>query len=154
VGLFAVALAAGVVQSLRVSGRLPAIDLLPNGSQAYIERLLAREDYDGAIEQLQMQARILPDDAGTHERLGKLLFRQGHPDEARPHFQELVRLKPKDAHAFIGLGLTWVQLGELAEAEKCFAKAVELAPNSVEAQNLLDLARRELRGPDGAKKGD
>jgi Flp pilus assembly protein TadD len=156
VGLFGVALVAGVFESLRTERRLPGIDLLGKGSKAYINRLLAQKDYEGAIEQLEMQLRVMPPaDAETHELLGKLLLRQGHPEEARAHFQELVRFRPGDAEAFNGLGLASAQLGELAEAEKCFAKAVELAPNSVEARMNLNKAREELRGsPDGAKKGD
>jgi tetratricopeptide (TPR) repeat protein len=154
VGLFSLALAAGIVESLRVSGRLPAIDLLENGPKAYINILVARKDYDAAIEQLEMQVRMVPDDAETQEMLGNLLLRQGHPEEARTHFQQLVRLRPGYAQGFIGLGLASALLGELTEAEKCFAQAVELAPDSVQARNYLNQAQQELRGsPDAAKKG-
>ena len=143
VGLFGVALVAGVVQSLRVDKRLPAIDLLSNGSEAYINRLRAREDYDGVIEQLEMQARILPYDADTHERLGKLLGTQGRPEEARAHFQELVRLKPSD-EAYCLLGLTYLNTNEPASAARCFTEAIRLSPKSLKGFTGLGLASAQL----------
>ena len=44
VGLFTLAVAVGVIQSLRVERRLPAIDLFVSGSKEYINRLLAHEN--------------------------------------------------------------------------------------------------------------
>ena len=105
VGLFGVALAAGVVQAVRVTGRLPTIDLLGTGPKAYIDRLVAQKDYDAAIEQLDLKSRTEPPDPETYELLGKLLLRQVRPEEARASFQELVRLRPKYAEGFNGLGL-------------------------------------------------
>jgi Flp pilus assembly protein TadD len=128
VGLFAVAMVAGIIQSMRVNGRLPAVDLLMNGSEANIKRLLAQEDYEGAIKELEMKSRIPPADPNTHERLGKLLFRQGRPLEARPHFQELLRLKPKYAEGHCLLGFTHIELNEPVLAEDNFNKAIELNP--------------------------
>ena len=144
VGLFAVALAAGVVQSLRVDGRLPAIDLVLNGSGAYINHLLARKDADGAIEQLEMQSRLVPPDADTHELLGKLLGSQGRPEEARAHFQELVRLRPGDAEGHCFLGNTYIDTKQPELAERCFTEAIRLNPQFAKAYNGLGVASAQL----------
>ncbi len=140
VGLFGVALAAGIVESLRVEGRLPAIDQVLNGPKASIDRLRARRDYDGAIDQLEMQARILPDDAGTHEELAKLLDKRGRPEEAQVHFHELVRLRPDDAQAYYFLGFTYLETNQPHLAKGCFSEAIHLKPRYAEAYNGLGTA--------------
>ena len=151
-GLFGVALLAGIIESMRVDRRLPAIDMIGNGSEAFIEHLVDRKDYDAAIKELEMQTRIPPPNAAAHERLGKLLLRTDRPQEAAHHFNEAIKLDPYFPTAYNGLGLALVQLGELAPAEKCFTKAVELLPNDINAQSNLDQARKELR--DRMKKGE
>ncbi len=143
VGLFGVALAAGIIQSLRTNGRLPAIDLVMNGSNAYVNRLLARDDSDKAIEQLQMQARILPYDADTHEQLGKLLRSQGRPEEALAHFQVVVRLRPKD-EAYCHLGLTYLNMNQPDLAARSFTEAIHLNPQSSQAYAGLAFAAAQL----------
>jgi tetratricopeptide (TPR) repeat protein len=144
VGLFSVALVAGVIQSLRIDGRLPAIDLLANGSEAYIKLLLARKDYKGAIEQLEMQARIVPDDADTRELLGKLLGDQGHPEEARAHLEALVRLRPGDAEGYCLLGFTYLETNQLDLATRCFTEAIHLDPQFSKAFYGLGFASAKL----------
>ncbi len=144
VGLFGVALVAGVIQSLRIDGRLPALDLVEKGSKAYINLLLARKDYDGAIAQLEIQSRLTPDDAETHELLGKLLGSQGRPEQARVHFQELVRLKPKDADGYCSLGITYIDTGQPALAAPCFAEAIELNPKLSKAFHGLGVASAQM----------
>ena len=144
VGIFGVALVAGVIQSLRSDGRMPAVDLLANGSSAHINLLLARKDYKGAIEQLELQARIVPYDADNREHLGKLLGSQGRPEEARVHFQELVRLRPGDAGAHFLLGSTYIDMNQPALAGRCFAEAIRLNPQLAKAYNGLGVASAQL----------
>jgi Flp pilus assembly protein TadD len=144
VGLFGVALAAGVVESLRVDGRLPAIDLLLNGSRAYIDGLHTRKDDEGAIEQLQMQSRLVPPDAETHELLGKLLGSRGRPEEARAHFLELVRFRPGDAEAHCFLGLTYIETNQPDLATRRFNEAIRLNPQFAKAYNGLGVASAHL----------
>jgi Flp pilus assembly protein TadD len=144
VGLFGVALVAGVIQSLRVEGRLPAVDLLMKGSGAYINLLITRKDDKGAIEQLQMQSRLVPPDAETHELLGKLLGDQGRPEEARIHFQELVRLRPEDAQGHWFLGSTYLDTNQPNLAASCFTEAIRLNPQYPQAFNSLGLASAQL----------
>lgn len=144
VGLFGLALAAGMIQSLRAERRLPAIDLFVSGSRAYINGLLAQKNYDGAIEQMRMQLRMLPDDSATHEKLGFVLGRQGRHEEARTEFQKLVRLRPDYAEGYNDLGITYQESGEPALAATCFAKAIRLKPEFPLALNNLGVAMGRL----------
>lgn len=143
-GLFVLALAAGAIQSLRVERRLPAIDLFASGSNAYIDGLLAQKDYDGAIQQLQMQLRMLPDDSASHEKLGVLLDEHGQPEEARAEFQELVRLRPDYAEGHYHLGISYQESGQPALAADSFAKAIRLQPEFPLAVNNLGVAMAQM----------
>ena len=154
VGLFGVALAAGVVESVRFNGRMPAIDLLMHGSDAYIHLLIHRKDFVQAIDQLEMQGRMVPPDAEARCLLGSVYMHTNEPELAADCFGEATRLDPRSFKAFAGLGLASGQLGKLAEAEKCFARAAELAPND-EARAYCNKALEQLRAsPDKPKNGE
>jgi Flp pilus assembly protein TadD len=147
VGLFGVAMAAGIVDSMRVNGRLPAIDLLTSGPKAYIQLLLARKDYEGAIRELEIQTRIPPPDADAHALLGKLLVSQGRPEQAQAQFQTLVKLRPEDADGYCFLGYTYLEANQPNSADSakhCFAKAIELNPQFSAAFNGLGVALAQL----------
>ena len=152
VGLFGAALAAGIIQSMRVDGRLPAIDLLRNGSGAYLNRLLARNDYDAAIAELEMQARMGLVDADARELLGKLLGKQGRPEEARAQFQELVRLRPEYAEAYCFLGNTYIDTNQPDLAADNFLQAIDLNSQLPSAFNGLGVARGQLGDLAAAEK--
>lgn len=144
VGVFAVALVAGVIQSLRVERRVPAIDLFVSGSKTYINELLDRKDFDGAIRQLKMQTRYLPFDAATREDLGILLGNQARPEQARAQFEELVRLRPDYAEGYNLLGSTYLDTDQPALAARYFSEAVRLNPEFPLAFNSLGVAYARL----------
>jgi Flp pilus assembly protein TadD len=143
-GLFSLALTVGAIQSLLIERRLPAIDLFNSGSQAYIDGLLAQKDYDGAIQQLRMQLRMLSGDFTTHEKLGILLDERGRTDEARSEFQELVRLRPDYAEGHFHLGINYQGTEEWALAAASFAKAIRLKPEFPLAINSLGVAMAQM----------
>lgn len=143
-GLFVVAMLAGAAQSWRVERRLPVIDLFVSGPKAHIETLLARKDYDGAIKELQIQARLLPFDAATLEHLGSLLAIQGRQREARLQFQQLVRLRPDYAAGYAYLGSTYLDSGQAALAARNFEQAIRLDPKFASAHNNLGVALIQL----------
>jgi tetratricopeptide (TPR) repeat protein len=144
VGLFFVVMVAGTVQSVRVERGLPGIDLLASGSNQNVRRLLDEKDYDGAIEQLQMQSRLLPSDAATFEYLGSLLGSQSRPEEARAQFQELLRLRPDYAEGYNLLGSTYFDTRDFEMAASCFLKAIELRPKFPQAINNLGKALAQM----------
>lgn len=138
--LFGVALIAGFIQSLRVDRRVPAVDLFGNGSKAYIDRLLAKQDYRRAMQQLELQSRLLPYDAATHEELGILLGNQSRAKEARAHFEELIRLRPGEAEGYFFLASTYLDTNQPALAVSIFEKALELRPDFARAHNKLGIS--------------
>ena len=79
-------------------------------------------------------------DADTRELFGKLLGKQGHPEEARAQFQELVRLKPGYAEAYGFLGSTYIDTNQPDLAARNFTQAIELNPRLPSAFNGLGVA--------------
>lgn len=150
--LFLLTLVAGVYQSLRTEQRLPAVDLFGYGGQRYIDSLVAHRDLDGAIEQLDMRRRLLPQDADTYEQLGNLWAIKGRLDLARTNFKDLVRLRPEYARGYELLGSTFLDTNEPKSAGPCFAKAIELDPKSASAYNGMGAAFASLGYMDDAEK--
>lgn len=151
-GLIALACVGGTIESVRVMRRMPAINLLANGSLDYIDVLISRRNYDGAIEQLRLQTRLVPHDAEAHEYLGTVLGLQGRPEEARIQFQEVVRLRPDYAEGYYFLGATYFDTKEFDSAEACFLQAIELKPEFPMALNNLGKASTHLGKLDVAEK--
>gem|GEM_PF-6111426 len=135
VGLFVMTLVAGVVQSLRVDRKLPAVNLFSEGAWNYIHDLLAHDDVDGAIAQLEMRKRIQPQDADTYEPLGSLLARSDRPQDARDNYEELVRLRPDYARGHHLLGTTYLNTNQPNLAARTFTRSIQLDPNSAPAYN-------------------
>lgn len=141
VGLFGVALAAGLVQSLRDNGRPPGIDLPMNVvTGGYVQQLITNKHYDQAIDELRTQVRMFPHDADSIELLGKLLGETGQHEKAQIAFQELVRLRPKDANARCLLGRAYLNLQEPDQASECFSQALSIDAEFPPAFNGLGLA--------------
>lgn len=143
-GLLGLALVGGVIESLRVERRMPAVDLFGNGSKAYINYLLGEQDYQDAIEQLEMQTRMLPLEADNYEQLGNLLGRQGRPEQARAQFLKLVEMRPDYAEGYSLLGATYLDTQQPYEAIPYFARAIELNPRSAAAFNSLGVAVAQI----------
>lgn len=141
---FGLTFVAGIVEAVRVERRMPMIDLIVSGPEDHIEALVVRKDYNRAIEQLQMQAKLQPSDPATHEHLGNLLGTQSRPKEARTQFLHLLRLRPDYAEGYEYLGSTYLSTGELTLAARCFEQAIRLKPELALAHNNLGVARARL----------
>jgi Flp pilus assembly protein TadD len=139
--VFGLTFVAGIVESLRVERRLPVIDLIVSGPEDHIQALVVRKNYNAAIEQLQMQARLQPSDPATFEHLGNLLGTQARPREARTQFLQLLRLRPDYAEGYDYLGATYLNTGELTLAARCFEQAIRLKPELPLAHNNLGVAK-------------
>lgn len=134
VGVFALALAAGVVQSLRVEHRLPAPGLLIYGAAEHVETLLAQGDYAGAVRQLRLYTAVATDRL-PHDELGNILLRLG--PEARAGFEEALRSEPDYANGHYQLGLVYLTEENLESAATHLEQAARLRPDFAEGHNTL-----------------
>ncbi len=85
------------------------------------------EDYGTSAELLKQLLIQKPNDAGLHNNLGFVFYRQGLLTNASTEYQKALELDGECAECFNNLGLLKSSLGEVVEAKKYFEKAMQLA---------------------------
>jgi Flp pilus assembly protein TadD len=135
--LFAAATAAGTYHSLRLEHRLPRVGLPYDGSEEYLENLLAREDYDSAVRELRLLTLFSPGDHQARTRLGMVLAAQNRLSEAQAEFLRALNLRPHDAQMHYNLGIAYLMEGDAAQAASCLESALAIDPMHPEALSHL-----------------
>ena len=83
------------------------LDKNPNDPQTHIvvgNLLAAREDFPGAIQEVQKAITLAPDRADSYMNLALLQMRVNQPDAAETNFKKAVELNPKAMNAQLALG--------------------------------------------------
>ncbi|HKH47558.1 MAG TPA: winged helix-turn-helix domain-containing protein [Thermoanaerobaculia bacterium] len=88
-----------------------------------------REDFDGALAQLQAAARLFPNDAEVFKALGLLLRRKGRLGEAIAALKHAEWLDPKTGELVWILPETHRALRNFEAADRGFAQAISQAPD-------------------------
>jgi tetratricopeptide (TPR) repeat protein len=89
--------------------------------------------FDEAINELEAAIRLNPNLHAAHLRLGGAKVFAGSPDEALPHFLEMIRLSPRDPTLNLGYwGIGWARFhrGDLDGAIEMLRKSIALRPYS------------------------
>jgi tetratricopeptide (TPR) repeat protein len=96
--------------------------------------LLHQRQFDGAIEHLSLALRGMPNGLGKqynpvsmHYNLALAFSFAERPEEAIPHFAEVVRLDPKNASANYRLAMSYAEIQRFSEAMLSAEKALNLA---------------------------
>jgi protein O-GlcNAc transferase len=84
---------------------------------------------DAAIPYLSNLARLRPEDAANHRRLGGALLATGRARDAATTFRRAIELAPQNVRAHNNLGQALLQLGDVPGAMRCFEDAVGLDPS-------------------------
>ena len=84
---------------------------------------------DAAIAHLGNLARLRPEDAANHRRLGGALLAAGKSRDAATTFRRAIELAPRNVRAHNNLGQALLQVGEMTDAIRCFEDAVALDPS-------------------------
>ena len=101
------------------------------------------------VKKLGHDPALLPvQDEREYLRKGRVLFREGHYDEARAEFEALQANNPQSASARIGIGMVFWRQDDLEKALACFTEARTLDPllpkaYVLEGQALTELGRFE-----------
>jgi len=103
-----------------------------------------------ALAALQQAARLLPDDAETHNNLGVTLLDLGRLADAAASFRRPLALKPDYGDAHYNLGNTLYALADNEAAVASYRRALELKVNYVEAHCNLGVALQKLGQLEGA----
>ena len=135
--------AAGAVPILERSLQLDATSA--STQQALGNAFFQLDQPAKAITHYAAALAIDPTLADAHYNAGSASLELGRVDEAIRHLRAAVRLKSADAEIRNHLGAALVRAGQLAEAVTEFEAALKLNPGYSDAQDNLEVARKELQ---------
>jgi TolB-like protein/class 3 adenylate cyclase/Tfp pilus assembly protein PilF len=106
------------------------------------ETLLARaqylyyglRDYAGALAELEIARRALPNDPRLFELTGYILRRRGQQEEGLRNLERAVELDPRNFDILQQIALTYQQLGRYAEAIAALDRALAIVPDNAETR--------------------
>src|SRR5205814_8403973 len=102
-------------------------------------------DYHGALAELEIARRALPNDPRLFELTGYILRRRGQPEEGLRNLERAAELDPRNFFTLQQIALSYQGLGRYAEAIAALDRASAIVPDHVEtrtAQPILSLLER------------
>jgi TolB-like protein/Tfp pilus assembly protein PilF len=120
-----------------------ATQLRPDAAETHLARAqylyFGLRDYAGALAQLEIARRALPNDPRLFELTGYILRRRGQQEEGLQNLQRAVELDPRNLFTLQQIALSYQNLGRYAEAIAALDRALTIVPENVETR-----ANREL----------
>jgi TolB-like protein/Tfp pilus assembly protein PilF len=120
-----------------------ATQLRPDAAETHLARTqylyFGLRDYAGALAQLEIARRALPNDPRLFELTGYILRRRGQQEEGLQNLQRAVELDPRNLFTLQQIALSYQNLGRYAEAIAALDRALAIMPDNVETR-----ANREL----------
>jgi TolB-like protein/Tfp pilus assembly protein PilF len=115
-----------------------ATRLRPDAAESHLARAqylyYGRRDYAGALAELEIARRALPNDPGLFELTGYILRRRGHQEEGLRNLERAVELDPRNFYTLQQIALSSQFLGRYAEAIAAFDRALAIVPDNVETR--------------------
>jgi TolB-like protein/class 3 adenylate cyclase/Tfp pilus assembly protein PilF len=124
-----------------------AFRLRPDAGEAHLARAnhlyLAYRDYDGALAELQIARRTVPNDPRIFEFTGYITRRRGQHEEGLRNLQRAVELDPRNFFTLQQLSFSYKLLRRYAEEASTLERALSIKPDDAEtkatrALGLLD----------------
>ncbi len=120
-----------------------ATRLRPDAAETHLARAqylyYGPRDYAGALAELEIARRALPNDARLFALTGYILRRRGQQEEGLQNLQRAVELDPRNVDTLQQIAVSYQGLGRYAEAIAAFDRALAIVPDNVETR-----ANREL----------
>ena len=120
-----------------------ATRLRPDAAETHLARAqylyYGRRDYAGALAELEIARRALPNDPRLFELSGYILRRRGQPEEGLRNLERAAELDPRNFDTQQQISLSYQTLGRYAEAIAALDRALAIMPDNAETQ-----ANREL----------
>jgi serine/threonine protein kinase len=88
-------------------------------------------DYDGALAQLELAQRSLPNNPRVFELKGYIERRQGHWEESRRTLERSIELDPRNFYTLQQIALSYGMLHRYAEETSVLERALAVEPNEV-----------------------
>src|SRR5437588_5981075 len=120
-----------------------ATRLRPDAAETHLARAqylyFGLRDYAGALAELEIARRALPNDPRLFEYTGYILRRRGQQEEGLRNLERAVELDPRNFYTLQQIAISFQTLGRYAEAIAALDRALAIVPDNVETR-----ANREL----------
>jgi tetratricopeptide (TPR) repeat protein len=105
-----------------------ATRLRPDAAETHLARAqylyYGRRDYAGALAQLEIARRALPNDPRLFEVTGYILRRRGQQEEGLQNLQRAVELDPRNFFTLQQIALSYQFPGALCRGDRCVGSGV------------------------------
>jgi TolB-like protein/Tfp pilus assembly protein PilF len=120
-----------------------ATRLRPDAAETHLARAsyLYRglRDYAGALAELEIARRALPNDPRLFEFTGYILRRRGQQEEGLRNLERAVELDPRNFYTLQQIALSYQALGRYGETIAALDRALGIVPHNVETKANRDL---------------
>src|SRR6184192_1930942 len=120
-----------------------ATRLRPDAAETHLARAQYRynglRDYPGALAELEIARRALPNDPRLPELTGYILQRRGQQEEGLRNLERAVELDPRNLFTLQQIALSYQFLGRYAEAIAALDRALAIVPDNVETRTQREL---------------
>jgi TolB-like protein/Tfp pilus assembly protein PilF/tRNA A-37 threonylcarbamoyl transferase component Bud32 len=127
-----------------------ALRLRPNAGEAHLARgenlFRGHRDYDGALAELDIARRTLPNDARIFEWTGLIQWRQGKPEESVRNLERALQLDPRNLLIAHRVALRKRFLRRYAEALAVLDRCLAINPNDIDTRILRGGFNFEWKG--------
>ena len=115
-----------------------ATRLRPDAAETHLARAeylyFGLRDYAGALAELEIVRRALPNDPRLFALTGYILRRRGQQEEGLQNLQRAVELDPRNFDILQQIALSYQQLGRYAEAIGALDRALVIVPGNAETR--------------------
>src|SRR5882724_4375215 len=115
-----------------------ATRLRPDAAETHLARAqylyYGLRDYAGALAELEIARRALPNDPLLFELTGYILRRRGQQEEGLQNLERAVELDPRNLDTLQQISLSYQYLGRYAEAIAPLDRALAIVPDNVETR--------------------
>jgi len=115
-----------------------ATRLRPDAAETHLARAqylyYGLRDYAGALAELEIARRGLPNDPRLFEFTGYILRRRGQQEQGLQNLQRAVELDPRNFNTLQQISLSYQYLGRYAEAIAALDRALAIMPDNVETR--------------------
>src|SRR6202795_1962867 len=115
-----------------------ATRLRPDAAETHLARAqylyYGLRDYAGALAELEIARRALPNDPRLFELTGYILRRRGQQEEGLRNLERAVELDPRNFFTLQQIAISYLYLGRYAEAIAALDRALNIVPDNVETR--------------------
>jgi TolB-like protein/class 3 adenylate cyclase/Tfp pilus assembly protein PilF len=127
-----------------------AVQMRPGAGEAHLARaeLLYRGylDYDGALAELEVARRSLPNEPVVSELTGYIARRRGKQEEGLRYLERALQLDPRNFFTLQQIALSYYYLRRYGDAAAVLDRALEIKPDDAETEVTRALLELDSRG--------